>query len=696
MRPSILNPLFCPLDSLPGLGKRLAPLYDRLTGGGGHLVDALWHFPTGIIDRRASPTIMQATNGSIATLDLIVDSHIPPARGSRAPWRIRCRDQSGYISITWFHPRKEWLEKSFPVGQRVVVSGKVDVFHDERQMAHPDHVVPPSQADSIRIVEPVYPLSAGIVNKTATKVARTALERTPELPEWINPHLISQKGWPHWKDALGTVHHPQTEDDLSAIGPARQRLAYDELLANQLALLLVRRANRKRTGRVLHGNGSLRRAVAAALPFSLTQAQQCALDEIFADMQAPDRMLRLLQGDVGSGKTVVGLMAMLNAVECGTQAALMAPTEILARQHLETLAPLAKACGIRVALLTGRDKGKPREALLQDLKDGAIDIIIGTHALFQDDVVFRDLGLAVIDEQHRFGVQQRLMLTGKGKAADVLVMTATPIPRTLTLTLYGDMDVSRLEGKPPGRKPVDTRIIGRNRLEEVIAGLERVLNTGAKAYWVCPLVEESETSDLSAAEERYAQLQEHFGHRVAMVHGRMKGPDKDAVMEGFASDRHDILVATTVIEVGVNVPTATLMIIEQAERFGLAQLHQLRGRIGRGDRASVCLLLYGHPLSETARMRLETMRSTEDGFVIAEEDLRLRGGGEILGLRQSGMPEFRTADLAVHGELLATARDDARHVMEMDPELATPRGEALRILLYLFERDAAVRTLQSG
>lgn len=696
MRPAILNPLFCPLDSLSGLGRRLAPLYDRLTGGGGHVVDSLWHLPSGIIDRRASPAVMDAKDGCIVTLSVVVEGHIPPSRGSRAPWRVRCRDHSGFLSVTWFHPRKEWLERTFPVGHPVVVSGKIDVFNHERQMAHPDYVVPPSQADSIRIVEPVYPLSAGIVNKTATKVARAALQRAPDLPEWINPHLLEHRGWPQWKHALTAAHYPETEDDLSGLGSARQRLAYDELLANQLALLLVRHANRRRTGRALRGNEDLCKAVVSALPFSLTEAQKRSLDEIYADMHAPERMLRLLQGDVGSGKTVVGLLAMLNAVECGTQAALMAPTEILARQHAETLLPMVSPCGVRVALLTGRDKGKARESLLRELRDGNIDILIGTHALFQEDVTFRDLGLAVIDEQHRFGVQQRLMLTEKGKAADVLVMTATPIPRTLTLTMYGDMDVSRLEGKPPGRKPVDTRVIGRNRLQEVIAGLGRILDTGAKAYWVCPLVEESETSDLAAAEERYQTLKDHFGDRVALVHGRMKGPDKDAVMEGFASDRYDILVATTVIEVGVNVPSATLMVIEQADRFGLAQLHQLRGRVGRGDQASTCLLLYGHPLSETARARLETMRSTEDGFVIAEEDLRLRGGGEILGTRQSGLPEFRVADLAVHGDLLETARKDARHIMETDPGLSSPRGDALRILLYLFERDAAVRTLQSG
>jgi ATP-dependent DNA helicase RecG len=694
MRPEVLNPLFSAIDTLPGLGKRLAPLYARLVQGE-KVVHALWHLPNSIIDRRYSPCVAEAPDGAIVTLSVVVDAHLPPS-ASRHPYRVRCRDYSGYVTLSYFRGRREYLEHLLPLGQERIISGRIEVFNGERQMPHPDHVVPPSQRDEVAIVEPVYPLTAGIAPKVAVKLARAALALTPALPEWMDGPLKAQRHWSDWRQALFALHTPEDGGELSTFNPHRQRLAYDELLANQLALLLVRRATRHQSGREINGDGRLRQATLAALPFSLTGAQSRALDDIYRDMGKPLRMLRLLQGDVGSGKTVVALLAMLNAVETGAQAALMVPTEILARQHMETLTPLAEVAGVRVALLTGRDKGKARAALLAALAAGEIDIVVGTHALFQADVVFHDLAFAVIDEQHRFGVNQRLELAGKGRATDVLVMTATPIPRTLALTQYGDMDSSQLDEKPPGRKPIDTRAVPINRLEQVIAGVKRAIDGGNKVYWVCPLVEDQETSDLAAAEARHASLEQVFGARAGLVHGKMKGPDKDAVMEAFAGDGLDLLVATTVIEVGVNVPSATVMVIEHAERFGLAQLHQLRGRIGRGDKASSCLLLYAMPLSEAGKARLEIMRESEDGFLIAEEDLRLRGGGEVLGTRQSGLPEFRIADLATHGDLLSIARSDAAMIVETDPELKTPRGEALRVLLYLFERDTAVKTLRSG
>jgi ATP-dependent DNA helicase RecG len=557
-------------------------------------------------------------------------------------------------------------------------------------------MVPLAERDAIATVEPVYPLTAGLTAKAVAKTVRAALDRAPDLPEWQDPAWQARNGFPAWKQALEALHRPDSERAIMEDGPNRRRIAYDELLANQLALAMVRASNRRLKGRPMKGDGSLRAQVLAALPFALTGAQSRALAEIDADMAEPMRMLRLLQGDVGSGKTVVALLAMLTAVENGAQGAMMAPTEILARQHLETIQPLAEAAGLRVALLTGRDKGKARERLLAELADGAIHIILGTHALFQEDVKFKDLGLAVIDEQHRFGVQQRLDLAAKGAAVDVLVMTATPIPRTLLLTAYGDMDASRLDEKPPGRKPVDTRVLPLARMDDVVSGVGRAVAAGNRVYWVCPLVEDSETSDLAAAEERHRHLATLFGDQVGLVHGKMKPTAKDKVMADFAEGRTSVLVATTVIEVGVNVPEATVMVIEHAERFGLAQLHQLRGRVGRGDKPSTCLLLYDSPLGEVAKARLETMRATEDGFRIAEEDLRLRGGGEVLGTRQSGLPEFKVADLAIHGELLAAARDDAKLILDRDPDLKSERGEALRVLLYLFERDEGVRTLRSG
>ncbi|MCW2247492.1 ATP-dependent DNA helicase RecG [Azospirillum fermentarium] len=693
LRPAALFPLFRPLASLPGLGPKLAKLAEKLTGP--HAVDLLWHLPCGIIDRRFQPKIAQAPHGRVATLTVRVDQHVPPL-GPRYPYKVRCTDETGVLELIYFHARADWLERLLPLGRTMVVSGTVEWFQETLQMNHPDAVLPEDQRDTLEVVEPVYPMTAGLPAKTLRRAVKAALDLIPDLPEWQDGPWLARQSWPGWADALRRAHNPDTESELDPLSPARRRLAYDELLANQVALALVRRQQRKLAGRMLAGDGRLRAKALAALPFRLTGSQEGALAEIFADMGADRRMLRLLQGDVGSGKTVVALMALLNAVETGAQGALMAPTEILARQHAETLAPLLDAAGVGWAVLTGRDKGKARAAVLERLASGDIGVLIGTHALFQEDVGFHDLGVAVIDEQHRFGVHQRLQLSAKGRAVDVLVMTATPIPRTLTLTAYGDMDVSRLTEKPAGRKPIQTVTVALDRLEEVVAGIRRKVAEGARAYWVCPLVEESEQVDLAAATERHAFLRAGFGDRVGLVHGKMKAADKDAVMAAFAEGRLDVLVATTVIEVGVNVPEATVMVIEHAERFGLAQLHQLRGRVGRGAAASTCLLLFDPHLTETARQRLKTIRETEDGFLIAEEDLRLRGAGEVLGTRQSGLPSFRLADLEVHGDLLPVARDDAQLIVNKDPELSGPRGQAVRTLLYLFERDAAARTLRSG
>ncbi|MBB4266350.1 ATP-dependent DNA helicase RecG [Roseospira visakhapatnamensis] len=698
MRPELLYPLFQPIDSLKGVGPRIAPLVKKLMGP--KVVDALWHLPTGIIDRRNRPKVTEAMPGTVATLVLTVDEHRPAPPGSRAPYRVAASDETGTLTLVFFRAKRDYLERLLPVGEQRVVSGRIEVYNDLPQMAHPDHVVPVSDLASIQTVEPVHPLTQGLTPKILGKVVGAALDfgltvaRT--APEWLDPTVVAREGWPSWGEALQAAHHPADHAALEPLSPARARLAYDELLASQLALILVRASLRERAGRSLTGDGGLRDTALAALPFALTGAQRRAVDEIAADMARPARMMRLLQGDVGSGKTVVAWLAMLVALEAGAQAALMAPTEILARQHLETIAPLAEAVGVRIALLTGRDKGKAREDLVAAVAAGDVRVLIGTHALFQADVAFHDLGLVVIDEQHRFGVDQRLGLSSKGRATDVLVMTATPIPRTLTLTHYGDMDISRLDEKPPGRQPVDTRVLPQDRLPQVIEAIQRAIATGNKVYWVCPLVEELETSDLAAAESRYEDLRGVLGGRVGLVHGRMTAAEKDAVMERFTREGVDVLVATTVIEVGVNVPAATVMVIEHAERFGLAQLHQLRGRIGRGTGQSTCLLLYQGPLGEVARERLKVIRDSEDGFFIAEEDLRLRGGGEVLGTRQSGLPAFRLADLATHTDLLAMARDDAKLIAHRDPRLEGARGQALRVLLYLFERDAAVRTLGSG
>ncbi len=693
LRPEILFPLFAPVTGLPGIGPRLAKQIESLAGGS--VVDLLWHLPRELVDRRFSPKVAEAPAGRVVTLTVRVDAHQPPT-DRRRPFRVLCADETGYVTLVFFHAKPDYLERILPVGATRVVSGRLERFRDEVQIAHPDHIVAPQDAGRIRRIEPVYPMTAGLSPKTLVKAIEAALERAPELPEWLDPDFVRRRGWGGWRPSLVTAHAPDGEAALSPHSPARERLAYDELLANQLALALIRAQQRRRPGRALQGDGRLRRKVVEALPFRLTASQRTALDEIVADMAAPTRMLRLLQGDVGSGKTVVALLAMLNAVECGGQAALMAPTELLARQHLATVEPLARAAGVRIALLAGRDRTAERRRVVDGLADGSIAIAIGTHALFQESVAFADLMLAVVDEQHRFGVHQRLDLAAKGRGVDMLVMTATPIPRTLMMTAYGDLESSRLTEKPAGRRRVDTRAVPLSRIDEVIGAVSRALENDARIYWVCPLVAESEATDVAAAEARFADLAQRFGNRIALVHGRMKATDKDAAMARFAGGSARILVATTVIEVGIDVPEASVMVIEHAERFGLAQLHQLRGRIGRGERPSTCLLLYAQPLGETARARIAVMRETDDGFRIAEEDLRLRGAGELLGVRQSGLPAFRLADLALHGELLAVARDDVKLVLERDPALETPRGKALRILLYLFERDAAAVTLRSG
>ena len=694
MRPEVLYPLFKTLGTLKGVGPKLETTLTRLAGP--HVVDVLWHLPSGHVDRTFEPKVAEAEAGRIATLTVRVGQHIaPPNR--RRPYRIICHDDTGTLVLTFFHAHTDYLTKTLPEGELRVVSGVVEHYGEEVQMTHPEHMVKVEEKAEVLRFAPLYPLTYALTQKVLGKALHGALECVPPLAEWHGADTLKKYRWPAWRDAVLGAHNPHSADDIQPSAPARERLAYDELLANQLALALVRRGMRRAKGRPAHGDGTLRNEALAALPFALTNSQQGALTEILGDVESDVRMLRLLQGDVGSGKTVVALLTALAVIESGGQAVIMAPTEILARQHFKTIEPICDAIGVQAAVLTGREKGQKRTIVLDGLKSGFTKIAVGTHALFQDDVAFHALKLAVVDEQHKFGVHQRLELAAKGDAVDVLVMTATPIPRTLMLTAYGDMDVSRLLDKPAGRQPVDTRVLPASKLGSVAEGVQRQLDAGARVYWVCPLVEESETLDLAAVEDRARQLKDMFGDdNVGLVHGRMKGKDKDTVMADFQDGRISVLVATTVIEVGVDVPEATVMVVEHAERFGLAQLHQLRGRIGRGSGKSTCLLVYTPPLGDVAKKRLKILRESEDGFVIAEEDLKLRGAGELLGTRQSGLPEFRMVDLEAHADLLPMAADDAKMILQSDAELKTERGQALRTLLYLFERDAAIKFLRSG
>lgn len=694
-RPEQLWPLFGDLEKLNGIGPKSAEALARMAIGKPR--DLLLTLPINCVDRRVRAGLAGAIPPLSCSVEITVMQHYT-ASGRGRPHRVACVDAAGLpLQLVFFRGRAAWLTETLPVGERRVVSGKLEQFEGKFQMTHPDYILDPDKTDELPEFEPIYPLTAGVVQKTMGKAVRAAKDLAPQLPEWADPALVAREGWPSWNDAITQAHSPQGSQDLVETSPARARLAYDELFAHQLTLGLARQRRRALPGIATIGDGAIRARILAALPFDPTGAQTRAIDEITQDLAAPIRMNRLLQGDVGAGKTLVALMVLAAVVEAGGQGVLMAPTEILARQHAEGLAELADAAGLRLMVLTGRDKGRDRADKLAQLAAGDVDILIGTHAVFQADVHFADLRLAVIDEQHRFGVAQRMELGAKGTAVDVLVMTATPIPRSLALTQYGDLEVSILDEKPPGRTPVTTAMVSTGRMDAVVDRLRQAVAEGRQAYWVCPLVEESEVSDMTSAEERFRQLRAALGEGVvALVHGQMPAADKDAAMAGFVRGETKVLVATTVIEVGVNVPNASIMVIERAENFGLAQLHQLRGRVGRGAAQSTCLLLFKDPLGESGRRRLEMLRETEDGFRISEEDLAMRGAGDVIGTAQSGLPRFRVADLERQAGLMAMAQQDARMLLDSDPDLQGPRGPAVRLLLWLMEQDRAIKMITVG
>ncbi|WP_273757628.1 ATP-dependent DNA helicase RecG [Bartonella sp. AU55XJBT] len=702
MPPSLLTPLFNSIRTLSGITPKVYGLLTKLLNVNpaqheATLIDLLQLMPHSVIDRRMRPSIAYAKEGETVTLEIIIDQHHPPPRGhNKIPYRVIAHDQTGKIHLVFFHAQPLWLKKQLPEGKKVIVSGKVEWFNGQLSMAHPDHIAPSEQSNQIPLIEPVYPSTAGLAAKTLRRAIQNALDFIPLLPEWIDENVKKQQNFSSFSVALRRIHAPINPDDLSLESTARKRLAYDELLACQLALGLVRLKTKSLVGTSRPSTGIYTKKLLNVLPFQLTTGQIKAVEDIANDLASPEPMLRLLQGDVGAGKTVVALMAMAQIAENSSQSALMAPTEVLARQHFATIAPLAEKIGLKTTLLTGREKGKLRTNILNDILSGQVSIVIGTHALIQDSVTYNNLALTIIDEQHRFGVHQRIALTEKGNKPDMLVMTATPIPRTLVLTAFGDMDVSKITEKPMGRHPITTATLSLKRMHELIERIAIALEKGEKLYWICPLVEESKALDLTSIENRFAFLYERFGAHVGMIHGKMSTAEKEAAMASFKCGNTRILVATTVIEVGVDIPDASIIIIEHAEHFGLSQLHQLRGRVGRGDKKSSCILLYKEPLTKTAATRLNIIRHTEDGFEIAEEDWRLRGEGELLGTKQSGVPEFHIANLAVHSDLLSIARKDARLFLQRDPHLSSEQGQALRLLLYLFGHDDAARLLRAG
>lgn len=695
MRPKILDQLFKPIETARGIGPRLKLRLKYLIGE--NIVDLLWHLPNNIIDRSYTPTISNAEKDRIVTIEVTVLKHNPSKRRG-LPYKVKCIDETGEIDLIWFNGRRQYLEELLPIGENFIVSGKLEAYKEKKQIIHPQHIVLSTKSKSLPNVEPIYSLTQGLTNKVISNHINRAINIIPDFSEWQDVEFYKSMRWPSFSEALKNAHNPKNESDLDHKNPARQRLAYDELLANQLSLALLAKNFEAPVGQSIKKNNTLLNSLYKNIPFELTNSQKVAIEEISQGLEKPNRMIRLLQGDVGSGKTIVALAALFQASGNSKQAAMMAPTELLARQHFESIKNLCLKSNIKVEILTGKTKRLDRERIVNDLSAGDIDIILGTHALFQDKISFHNLGLVVIDEQHRFGVHQRLSLTSKNSnnPPDIIIMSATPIPRTLELTAYGSMQVSRLLDKPVGRKPIKTIAKPLSKVDEATESLKRLMENGEKAYWVCPLIEESEKIDLAAAEDRFASLKNIYGNKVGLVHGRMSIEEREETMKEFKYGNKNILVATTVIEVGIDVPDATFMIIEHSERFGLSQLHQLRGRVGRSDKASSCLLLYRSPLGENAKKRIETLRETDDGFIIAEEDLILRGAGEVLGTKQSGLPYFKIANLSTDRDLLETARNDSNYIIENNLLNNSDRGKNLKILLHLFNKEEALKYLDAG
>jgi len=686
---SYRDPLQTPIQYVKGVGPILSSLLERK--GIRTVEEALYFLPRTYEDRRhlkkvseLKPGERQSGLGEVRSCGLVYYSN-----SKRRIFEVVVGDETGEVRLKWFRGNERSLFYRFRKGTKLLFTGETRWFNHQKVMIHPDVEVIGEEGEKdflhFKRIVPIYSETEGLPQRTLRRILRNVLDRyASHLSSPIPADILRRQKLIDFREAFERVHFPPDEEPMEALlqhrSEGHRRIVFDELFFLQLGLALKKKDRELETGISFKGNGNLTERFLSHLPFRLTRAQERVFQEIREDMERPTPMNRLIQGDVGSGKTIVAFMACLVALECGYQASVMAPTEVLAEQHWRTLRPWAELLGMRIELLTGSIKGMEKESLYESVRRGAIDLLIGTHALIQEAVEFHRLGLAVIDEQHKFGVLQRAMLRKKGVNPDILVMTATPIPRTLAMTVYGDLDLSILDEMPPGRKPVETRYYPDSSRPRVYEIVREEIRKGRQAFFVCPLVEESEKLDLKDATKMAEHLQrEAFPEvRVGLLHGRMGSEEKESVMKAFQEGQIQILVSTTVIEVGVDVPNASVMVVEHAERFGLSQLHQLRGRIGRGEHPSTCLLLTPHGISKEARARLRALVKTQDGFRIAEEDLTLRGPGEFWGTRQSGFPDLRAVHLVRDTPLLIEARKEAFRLVSEDPDLSNSDHRGLR------------------
>ena len=647
--------------------------------------DLLWNLPQGFVDRSNIKQLDKLEIGKITTVKVKVLKYNFP-RKRNLPNKVFCEDEKGKIEIIFFNSREGYIRNILPLNTMVVVSGKINYYKNKYQITNPDYTVPINKENFVNKLMPKYSLTEGLTEKVYNKLINQVLENIIEIPEWHNNEVLKKIGNVSWHNAILEIHKKK-ENLLNS--KYYKRLAYDEILANLLVLSEVRQRVRKYNKQKKIFDNTLSKKIISNFNFSLTEDQKKAVNEINNDLMSDYKMFRILQGDVGSGKTIVSFIAAANTIKSKWQVALMAPTEILAKQHYILACKIFKSSGIKISFLSGKTDPKEKKIILKNLLDGNINFLIGTHALFQKNTVFKKLGLVIIDEQHKFGVKQRIDLSDKGgKECDILLMSATPIPRTLVLTIYGDMDISILSEKPIGRKEIITLSKPEEKISEIILFIKKQINIGNQVFWVCPLIDESKKLDYSAAVEKYNYLSKIFNKNVGLIHGGLDKNKKNDVLNSFLNKSINILVSTTVIEVGIDFPNANVIIIENSNKFGLSQLHQLRGRVGRGSTQGTCILLYKKNLSENAKKRIKILKNSNDGFFIAEEDMKLRGFGDILGFQQSGMKDFKLADPVHHADLFKIAEQDIKNI-----ELNKKNSKKYDFLLKLFDKVNIINQL---